>query len=169
MAARPIDRWLVSFDVKWINWAATHDAVDLKGTFGLDTNGDGSPDQTISSVALPFGWDNQWVFAVGTQYQLTDALAVRTGFNHAKAPIDEADVFNNLAFPAVVENHLTLGATYRLGDHWELSTAYKKAFKKELTGKGDVPTAFQPLAGTDSGAKIAMDQHSFGLQISYRF
>lgn len=169
VAARPIDRWLVSFDVKWINWAATHDAVDLKGTFGLDTNGDGSPDQTISSVALPFGWDNQWVFAVGTQYQLTDALAVRTGFNHAKAPIDEADVFNNLAFPAVVENHLTLGATYRLGDYWELSTAYKKAFKKELTGKGDVPTAFQPLAGTDSGAKIAMDQHSFGLQISYRF
>ncbi len=169
VAARPIDRWLVSFDVKWINWAATHDAVDLKGTFSLDTNGDGSPDQTVSSVALPFGWDNQWVFAVGTQYQLTDAFAVRAGFNHAKAPIDEADVFNNLAFPAVVENHLTLGVTYRLGEHWELSTAYKKAFKKELTGKGDVPTAFQPLAGTDSGAKIAMDQHSFGLQISYRF
>lgn len=163
VAARPIPRWLVSFDIKWINWEATHDNVKLKGGFllnGIDP---------IDSISLPFGWDNQWVFAIGTQYQITDMFAVRAGFNHAKAPIDEADVFNNLAFPAIVENHLTLGATYRLGDHWELSTAYKKALKNELIGKGDVPTAFQPLAGSDSGAKIAMDQHSVGLQISYRF
>jgi long-chain fatty acid transport protein len=163
IAVRPIDRWLVSFDVKWINWESTHDSVKLKGEFML--NGV----TPVDSISLPFGWDNQWVFAVGSQYQLTDALAVRAGFNHAKAPIDEADVFNNLSFPAVVEDHLTLGATYRLGDNWELSTAYKKALKNELTGKNDIPTAFQSLAGTSSGAKIAMDQHSFGLQISYRF
>jgi long-chain fatty acid transport protein len=163
VAARPIDPWLISFDVKWINWAATHDSVKLRGTFTLNGT------TPAGSIGLPFGWDNQWVFAVGTQYRLTDAFAVRAGFNHAKAPINEADVFNNLAFPAVVENHLTLGATYRFGDHWEMSGAYKKALRAELTGKDDVPTAFQPLAGTDSGAKIAMDQHSFGLQISYRF
>jgi long-chain fatty acid transport protein len=163
VAARPMDRWLVSFDVKWINWAATHDAVKLKGSFMLNGT------QPIDTIALPFGWDNQWVFAVGTQYQVTDAFAVRAGFNHAKAPIDEADVFNNLAFPAVVEDHLTLGATYRLGDHWEMSGAYKKALKNELTGKSDIPTPFQTLAGTDSGAKISMDQHSVGVQISYRF
>jgi long-chain fatty acid transport protein len=163
VAARPIPSWLVSFDIKWINWEATHDNVKLKGGFLLNGT------DPIDSISLPFGWDNQWVFAIGTQYQITDMFAVRAGFNHAKAPIDEADVFNNLAFPAIVENHLTLGATYRLGDHWELSTAYKKALKNELIGKGDVPTAFQPLAGSDSGAKIAMDQHSVGLQISYRF
>ncbi|MBI3607745.1 MAG: outer membrane protein transport protein [Nitrospirae bacterium] len=169
IAATPVDRWLVAFDVKWINWAATHDAVKLKGTFGLDTNGDGTADQTLSSISLPFGWDNQWVFAVGTQYQVTDAFAVRAGFNHAKAPIDAADVFNNLAFPAVVEDHLTLGATYRFGDHWEMSGAYKHALRNELTGKNDIPVPFQALAGTDSNAKIAMDQNSFGVQLSYRF
>lgn len=169
VAARPVDRWLVSFDLKWINWAATHDSVKLKGTFGLDTSGDGVADQTIDSISLPFGWDNQWVFAVGTQYQVTDAFAVRAGFNHAKAPIDEADVFNNLAFPAVVEDHLTLGATYRFGDHWEISGAYKRALKNELTGRNDIPAPFQPLAGTSSNAKISMDQHSVGVQISYRF
>src|SRR3990172_5999588 len=163
VAARPVDRWLVSFDIKWINWAATHDAVKLKGTFGLDTSGDGVADQTIDSISLPFGWDNQWGFAVGTQYQVTDAFAVRAGLNHAKAPIDEADVFSNLAFPAVVEDHLTLGATYRFGDHWEMSGAYKRALKNELTGRNDIPAPFQPLAGTSSNAKISMDQHSVGL------
>lgn len=163
VAARPFDRWLVSFDIKWINWEATHDSVRLKGDFLINGT------TPASSISLPFGWDNQWVFAVGTQYQLTDAFAVRAGFNHAKAPINEADVFNNLAFPAVSENHLTFGATYRLGDHWELSTAYKRALKNELTGKNDIPAPFQSLAGTDSNAKIAMDQHSVGLQISYRF
>jgi long-chain fatty acid transport protein len=169
LAARPVDRWLVSFDLKWINWTATHDSVKLKGRFGLDTSGDGVADQTIDSISLPFGWDNQWVFAVGTQYQVTDAFAVRAGFNHAKAPIDEADVFNNLAFPAVVEDHLTFGATYRFGDHWEMSGAYKRALKNELTGRNDIPAPFQPLAGTSSNAKISMDQHSVGVQISYRF
>jgi long-chain fatty acid transport protein len=123
VAARPVDRWLVSFDLKWINWAATHDSVKLKGTFGLDTNGDGV-----------------------------------------------ADVFNNLAFPAVVEDHLTLGATYRFGDHWEMSGAYKKAFKNELTGTNDLPAPFPTMLGTpSSNAKISMDQHSVGMQISYRF
>ena len=172
VAARPLDRWLVSFDVKWINWAATHDAVKLKGTFGWDPDGPLGPalPQPIDSIALPFGWDNQWVFAVGTQYQVTEAFAIRAGFNHAKAPIDEADVFNNLAFPAVVENHLTLGATYRFGDHWEMSGAYKKAFKNELTGTNDLPAPFQTMLGTpSSNAKISMDQHSVGVQISYRF
>jgi long-chain fatty acid transport protein len=170
LAARPVDRWLISFDVKWINWAATHDAVRLKGPFRLDTNTDFTTDQDISAISLPFGWDNQWVFAVGTQYQLTDAFAVRAGFNHAKAPINEADVFNNVAFPAVVEDHITLGATYRFGDHWEMSGAYKHCFKNELTGAGDIPAVFQGLGfPADSNAKIAMDQHSFGVQISYRF
>ena len=162
-AARPVDRWLVSFDIKWINWEATHDSVKLKGAFTLNGT------TPIDSITLPFGWDNQWVFAVGTQYQVTDVFAVRAGFNHAKAPIDEADVFNNLAFPAIVEDHLTLGATYRFGDHWEMSGAYKKALKNELTGKNDIPAPFQALAGTSSGAKISMDQHSVGVQISYRF
>jgi long-chain fatty acid transport protein len=164
LATRPIDRWLVSFDVKWINWAATHDAVKLKGAFILNGT------QPIDSIALPFGWDNQWVFAVGTQYQVTNAFAIRAGFNHAKAPIDEADVFNNLAFPAVVEDHVTLGATYRFGDHWEMSGAYKKAFKNELTGTNDLPAPFPTMLGTpSSNAKISMDQHSVGMQISYRF
>jgi long-chain fatty acid transport protein len=171
LAARPVDRWLVSFDVKWINWAATHDSVKLKGTFRLDTDFTADPtDPTINAISLPFGWDNQWVFAVGTQYQITDTFAVRAGFNHAKAPIDEADVFSNIAFPAVVEDHVTLGATYRFGDHWEMSGAYKKALKNELTGAGDIPAVFQNLGfPASSNAKIAMDQNSFGVQISYRF
>ncbi|MFZ5876194.1 MAG: OmpP1/FadL family transporter [Nitrospirota bacterium] len=165
VAARPIAPWLISFDVKWINWAATHDSVKLKGAFTLNGT------TPVDSISLPFGWDNQWVFAIGTQYQLTDAFAVRAGYNHAKAPIDEADVFNNLAFPAIVEDHLTLGATYHFGDHWEMSAAYKRALRAELTGSNDVPAVFQPAFGgsADSGAKIAMDQHSFGLQISYHF
>jgi long-chain fatty acid transport protein len=170
IAARPIDRLLLTFDVKWINWSATHDKVKLDGNFVLDTNGDGIPDQTLGSIELPFGWEDQWVFATGVQYQLTEALAVRMGFNHADAPIDEADVFNNLAFPAVVEDHLTFGGTYLFGPHWEVSGAYKRVFKNELTGKGDVPAPFQPMLGTtDSGAKISMDQNSFSLQMSYRF
>ncbi len=173
VAIRPGSRLLLTFDVKWIDWSATHDSVKLVGTFDLTPTG-GGPTQTVPSIHLPFHWDDQWVFATGVQYQVTDALAVRMGFNHAKSPIGESEVFNNLAFPAIVEDHLTVGATYRFlpaqpGPHWELSAAYKKAFKNEIVGVGDIPPAFQALAGVNSGARISMDQNSFGLQISYHF
>lgn len=171
IALRPINRLLITFDAKWIDWSSTHDVVKLTGSF--DTDGDTLPDQP--AIGLPFGWNDQWVFATGIQYQVTEAFAARMGFNHARSPIGETEVFNNLPFPAVVEDHLTFGATYRFlparpGPHWEVSAAYKKAFKNEIVGVRDVPTAFQALGfPANSGARISMDQNSFGFQISYHF
>ena len=67
IAVKPTDKLLVDFDLKWINWSATHDNVSFSGPANsFDTNGDGIGD--ASSTSLAFGWDDQYVYAIGAQY-----------------------------------------------------------------------------------------------------
>ena len=170
MALHLNDTFLIDFDVKWIDWSSTHNKVSFKGPANsFDSDGNGSGDS--NATQLDFGWKDQYVFALGGQYHATDRLAIRAGFNYAKAPIDEADVFNNLIFPACVEKHATVGFDYQLGDHWGIGMAYKKAFKKTITGKGDVPQGFDAATpfSADSGIKTSLKESSAGLLLSYRF
>ena len=83
-----------------------------------------------------FGWENQNVFALGYQYEAS-SWAFRAGFNHGKSPIKELDAspkqdgstypnaginfFNLAGFPAVVENHFTIGGDYDISDKLGLS------------------------------------------------
>jgi long-chain fatty acid transport protein len=55
-------------------------------------------------------WDDQDVFAIGFAYKATDALTLRAGANFANNPIP--DMYMNPLFPAIVENHYTVGLGY---------------------------------------------------------
>jgi len=167
IAVKPTERLIVDFDVKWINWESTHDKVKFTGPSNSFMT---SSMMMTDSVDLEFGWENQWVYALGTRYKATDKLTLSAGFNYAKSPIDEADVFNNLVFPAVVEKHLALGFDYAF-DNWGFGMTFMKAFEKKLTGEGDVPTDMQKMTMFDanSGIEIGLEEESLGFQISYRF
>ncbi|MEE9523591.1 MAG: outer membrane protein transport protein, partial [Thermodesulfovibrionales bacterium] len=144
--------------------------VDFKGpSNSFDTDGDRVGDS--DSTELEFGWDDQWVYAIGIDFMATKQLAFRAGYNYSKAPIDEEDVFNNLVFPATVEQHYTIGADYMFGDHWGIALTYMKAIKNELKGKNDVPDGFQQATPfqEDSDIKIALEEDSIGIQLSYLF
>lgn len=170
IAVRPNERFLVDFDVKWINWSDTHDQVDFTGPANsFDSNGDGTGD--ASATKLNFGWDDQYIYALGIQYKATPRLNLRAGYNYAKAPLNKRDVFNNLIFPALVERHTTLGFDYQLGEHWGIGFTYMKAANKTLTGKGDVPAGFDYMTpfGADSDIKISLEETSLGMLLSYRF
>ena len=75
----------------------------------------------------------------------------------------------------MTESHMTLGATYQFNNRWEASFAYMKAFNNSVTGKGDVPTSYQKdpagndLFGTDSNAKIDLEETSYSINLGYRF
>jgi long-chain fatty acid transport protein len=169
VAVTPMEALTLEFDVKWINWSETHDAVPLHGNFSLSSDlGATLNGRTTNTVNLNFGWDDQWVYALGARYAVNDALTLRVGYEYSKAPIDEKDVFMNIALPVTVEQHVGLGASYHLGDHWGLSLAYMHAFKEDLKGKKDIPQAFQVL-GLDSNARIQLVEDSVDLQLSYRF
>ena len=168
VAVKPHAMVTVTADVKWINWSDTHDKVELKGPANSF-----SPDGVTltDKTKLDFGWDDQWVYALGVQVQPMDRLNVRMGYNYAKAPIDEEDVFNNLIFPAIVEHHFAIGFDYMLGAHWGVGMTYMKAFEESLKGKNDVPAGFDYATpfGASSGAKTQLEEDSVGVQLTYVF
>jgi long-chain fatty acid transport protein len=84
-----------------------------------------------------FGWDDQNVYMIGYQYA-QDAWALRAGWNHAKSPIKEQinpalNVLNLLGFPAIVEDHYTVGGSYAFSKMTSLDLAYVYSPEAEET------------------------------------
>jgi long-chain fatty acid transport protein len=128
IAWQPTPQWLLEFNVKYLPWGDSD---------GYDE----------------FDWENQWVFAVGAQYQATEKLAVRAGFNYAENPVKEHhgwdpqglttlqgkpvptfgyELLRNVGFPAIVESHLTLGFGYQVSPSLTVNVAYAHVFEKEI-------------------------------------
>ena len=104
------------------------------------------------SFAMPQNWADQTVVSLGAAYRMNDVLTLRGGLNLASNPIPK-DMTNPL-FPAIVENHVTLGAAYQLSKQWQLDAAMSHA------GKVTVATP---------GASISHSQNNWQLLASYRY
>jgi long-chain fatty acid transport protein len=106
-----------------------------------------------------FGWEDMTVFKLGVQYRVNEEWTLRAGWNYAEQPIPKAETMFNVLAPAVVEHHLTLGASWNLDKTQELTFAYMHAFNKKVDGE------YTPGFGT---ADIEMYQDSFGVQYSWK-
>ncbi len=155
VGAAPLDGLRVGLDIRWINWK--------------DADGYGD-----------FQWDDQWVFGLGVEYKPIENLALRVGYNYGKSPIKGGDknpgnantipslaapfsdfniaFFNLLGFPAIAEQHLTLGVGYKFTDTFSVDISYVRAFSKtvEACAQG---TSCAVLAG----AKMYQDSISVGV------
>jgi long-chain fatty acid transport protein len=90
------------------------------------------------------------------------SLTLRAGFATGKQPIPANETLLNIIFPAVVEDHLTLGATWSMGS-MEFTAGYMHAFKKKVNGSGSVPPAFG--AGE---ANLRMHQDALGVAVGWK-
>jgi long-chain fatty acid transport protein len=103
---RVIEPLLVAADVEWINWSATNGKDQPE--FTNDTN-------LTGANAWNMNWSDQVVLKVGAEYAATKELKIRAGYNYGKKPLDEDRAFENIAFPAIAEHHVSLGAGYTFG------------------------------------------------------
>jgi long-chain fatty acid transport protein len=100
-----------------------------------------------------FGWKNQNVVALGYQFA-TPVWAVRAGYNYGKAPIESLDqmadagntarnYFNAVAFPATVEQHVTVGGSYYFSKKMgvDLAFTYAPEKKTEFDTAGFTPSS----------------------------
>ncbi|GAB1392413.1 TonB-dependent receptor [Rhodocyclaceae bacterium] len=111
-----------------------------------------------------FGWDDMTVYKLGAAYDLNKDWTLRVGYNHGSQPISKSQTFFNILAPGVVEDHLTLGATWRLQGGGEVTFMYMHAFDKEVKGSKSIPAGF---GGGD--ANIKMYQDSFGISYGAKF
>ncbi len=162
-SVRPIDMLLIAADVEWINWSATNGAD--KPAFSQNSSG-----------AMPWNmnWSSQFVFKIGVQVTPLDWLAIRAGYNYGKNPLDASRAFENVAFPAVTENHITLGAGFNLGKHVVINVGGMYAPSSSITGSNANPPYGTPDYPGPYGQGIAsytttMTQVGLDAGIAYKF
>ena len=145
-----IEPLLVALDVEWINWSGT--------------NGKDQPKFTANTTPAPawnMNWSDQVVLKVGAQYAATKELKIRAGYNYGKMPLDEDRAFENIAFPAIAEHHVTLGAGYDIG---ALTVNVAGVYSPEAKISG-ANMAAQGI----SGYETKMSQIALDLGVGYKF
>jgi len=111
-----------------------------------------------------FGWQNTTVYKLGVTYEIDPSLMLRAGYVKLKQPIPQSQTFFNILAPGVVEDHVTLGATWKMGTGGELTAYYMHAFEKKVNGEGSIPPAF---GGGE--ANLRMSQDSLGIAYGWKF
>jgi long-chain fatty acid transport protein len=149
MAVKANDATTVGFDVTRIQYSgvpAVGDSPSLlfSGALFGSTGGPG------------FGWKDMTVFKLGAKYKLNPSLTLRAGFNHNTQQIDGANAWINILAPGVVQNHLTLGATWALANQSELTVGYVHAFSQTVTGPNPI-----------GGGTVSIKMHEDSIGVTY--
>ncbi|AHF05107.1 membrane protein involved in aromatic hydrocarbon degradation [Marichromatium purpuratum 984] len=147
LAFQASDKLLLVADIKHYAWSEVMDALRIR--FRPDSGG-------YVDVDMTQDWDDQWVYSIGMQYSVNDALQLRAGFNYAADPVPE-EYLQHLG-EAITESHLMLGLGYRISPHQRVDVAYTHAFENEETNTN-------PLVGLTS----SLAQDTLSINYSHRF
>lgn len=110
-----------------------------------------------------FAWRDVTAIKIGASYAWNENLTLRGGYNHSSQPIRSSETLFNILAPGVVQDHITLGATYVLPNKSELSFAYMHAFEEKVKGSGSIPEGF---GGGE--ANLKMYQDSLGIAYGWK-
>lgn len=126
VAVRPFPPLLVAVKVAWLDWSAALETSTLRASSPDDP---GAP----PNLSLPstMNWKDQYVFAIGIAYDLTEKAILRAGYNYGNNPIPENSL--NPLLAAIAEHHVTFGGGYAISPKWQVSTAVEYAFSNSVT------------------------------------
>jgi len=121
-----------------------------------------------------FGWDDQNVYIIGYQFA-QDNWAARLGYNHAKSPIKDngladggsTNVLNLLGFPAIVEDHYTVGGSYNISKSTSIDLAY--VYVPETTEKFNVMMPDGTGGYLPSTIETKHSQQAVSAQVNFNF
>jgi len=160
----PSSSLLLVTDARWVNWGGATGYRD-------------------------FGWQNVWIYGAGLQFDAIpkklvlragytfggNPLKTENGFNGTGAPTNVTEVQGNfvnnyyyqtfrvVGFPAVVENHVSLGLSYAFDNRSSLEIGYTHSFKNTLTEQG------LNLLGAATTISSTLSEDSYEVGYEYRF
>jgi long-chain fatty acid transport protein len=169
VAFKPTPSWLLALDYERINYSDV-DSVHNPSNLILQCPPPASNSSNClgGSSGAGFGWQSVNVWRLGVQYAIDPQWTVRAGYNYTQNPIRPSDVTFNILAPGVVQNHLTLGATWTWDRQNEITGAFMYAFQNSVTG-ASLFNSFFPPGTANMQETIKMYEYSFGLQYARRF
>lgn len=160
IAVKATPATVVAFDIQEIKYT---DSKAVSNPLGPDTGG--VLNNTLgTNNGAGFGWEDITVFKLGVSHEVNPNLTVRAGWNHGDQPIPASQTFFNLLAPGVMEDHITLGATWKLGKNEEMSAMFMHALNNKVNGSGSIPANF---GGGE--ANLEMDQNLLGITYGKTF
>ena len=156
IAVKASPKMNVAFDITQINYS------DVKSI----SNTNPGTNLLGTAVGSGFGWKDMTVYKLGFDYKYDDTLVLRAGWSHGAQPIPANQTMFNLLAPGVVEDHLTLGATWTMANKAELTVAYMHAFEKTVNGSGSMLYNGSVVPGE---ANLTMSQDSLGVAYGWKF
>lgn len=117
----PGRRWRIGFDARWVDYSSV-DGAGGPGGF--------KPDRSLNGI----GWDDILVGAIGLEYEASEKVTLRGGFNYSETPIRSEVVFTSLGTPPTFKDHYTLGLGIRATDRLELNLGAYYAPRHEVSG-----------------------------------
>ena len=111
-----------------------------------------------------FGWRDLTVFKLGVSHQYNKALVLRAGVSTGDQPVPSGETFFNILAPGVVQNHLTLGATWTTASGGEWSGFYSRAFGQTVAG----PKAIDPSYG-GGDVNLHLQEDLIGISYGWKF
>ena len=153
----------VSGDLEWINWANAFDKMTIKLSNGTNPNiNKMMGNNGTFDLNFPMDWKNSIVVKIGGEYSINSDLTVRLGYVYGGNPVPESTIFP--IFPAIVENHLTVGAGYKVSAPLTINAAFEMALNKSLTASN--PSL---IANEYNGSTSQLSTSLIHLSASYNF
>ena len=151
----------VGFDFEWINWKNAFDKMSITLKNGNNANINRMMGNTGSfSVDFPMNWEDSYNARIGFEVDATSALTLRVGGAFGTNPVANETIFP--VFPAIVENHLTAGLSYKFSPSFVVHGAFERAFNNRQTSLS--PSL---VAQEYSGSTSQLNENIYHVSVSW--
>jgi long-chain fatty acid transport protein len=148
-----IERWMFATDVRYFDWKNTSGTAGNPAQF--------APDGTLTGL----GWRSTWSVSLGSQYQLTDAVALRAGYAFSQSPITDATAGFNVGTPLILQQSFNVGSTLKLSKSLAAHIVY--VYQPQNSVNGPFQTPVGPVPGSNVGYSVSAHAISLGLTASF--
>ncbi|MCF5051613.1 transporter [Pseudomonas syringae] len=154
------DDWKLYGGATWTRWSRLKDiTVNNEGV--TVANGGALAPRIVSQISEPQNWHDTWAYAVGTSYQLTKQVVLRTGLTFDQSPTNNKD--RSPRIPTGDRTIFSLGLGYAVMDNMTIDVAY--SYLKEEPVKINKSNEL----GSSYSSKYKNSANGFGLGLTYKF
>jgi long-chain fatty acid transport protein len=155
-------QWTVMGTAEWTNWSRATSVGIMQPSGAPVVLG-------ITNLVIPLNYRDGWFFSVGTEYQWSERLALRTGIAFERSPV--TDVVRNPVIPDNDRLWLSLGASYKFNAKTTLDFAYSHVFVKDapisITNTSN-PGFIPGVTGTYTGS-VSSSLDIISVALKYRW
>ncbi len=153
------DAWKVYGGATWTRWSRLKD-ITVNNDGVTTANGRLAP-TIVGQISEPQNWHDTWAYAIGTSYQVTKQVVLRTGLTWDQSPTNNTD--RSPRIPTGDRTIFSLGLGYAVMDNMTIDLAY--SYLKEEPVKVNKSNQL----GSNYSAKYENSANGFGLGVTYKF